>query len=232
MKTHARNVPRPLTQAAGGFHYCRVRSASASFGRRATANPLRQPRAGRAARKPRPPADLTALSHAIDLTGYDASLLTEYLGVRKLANLRKLVDLARQFDQSGALYAGRFHVDRPEEDAVADETHEPLAATHPESSDVIRPPCRFIQSKGLEFPIVIVADCDRKTRRSGAPVGHFDPNLGPLVSLPEKFGESADHLECRMFRQSERDEDLAESRRLFYVAATRASDLFEFSRPI
>ncbi len=165
------------------------------------------------------------LTLAIDLTGYDASLLTEFLGVRKLANLRKLIDLARQFDQSGLFTLADF-VDRLK-DAVADETHEPLAATHPESSDVIRL-MSIHQSKGLEFPVVIVADSDR-AGRSQPPLAHFDHELGPLVSLPEKFGEKRDHPGMRMFRQSEKEEDLAESRRLFYVAATRAADLLILS---
>ena len=107
---------------------------------------------------------------AIERTGYDASLLTEFLGVRKLANLRKLIDMARQFDQSGLFTLADF-VDRLR-DAVADETHEPLAATHPESSDVIRL-MSIHQSKGLEFPVVVVADMDRPMN-SQLPPAHFD----------------------------------------------------------
>src|SRR5690606_15541789 len=39
------------------------------------------------------------LTKAIDLTGYDAVLLTEFLGNRKLANLHKLVEQARTLDR-------------------------------------------------------------------------------------------------------------------------------------
>ncbi len=165
------------------------------------------------------------LTLAIDRTGYDASLLTEFLGARKLANLRKLLDMARQFDQSGLFTLADF-VDRLRE-AVAEETHESLAATHPESSDVIRL-MSIHQSKGLEFPVVVIADMDRRGRDQ-APLARFDPELGPLVALPEKFGERRDHLGMRIFRLGEREEDLAESRRLFYVAATRAADLLILS---
>src|SRR4029077_17366705 len=152
------------------------------------------------------------LNLAIDRTGYDAALLTEFLGARKLANLRKLIDMARQFDQSGLFTLADF-VDRLR-DAVADETYEPLAATHPESSDVIRL-MSIHQAKGLEFPVVFVADMDRKGRDQ-APPAHFDQELGPLVALPEKFGERRDHPGMRMFRLQERKEDLAETLRLFY----------------
>ncbi len=165
------------------------------------------------------------LNLAIDRTGYDAALLTEFLGARKLANLKKLVDMARQFDQSGLFTLADF-VDRLR-DAVADETHEPLAATHPESADVIRL-MSIHQAKGLEFPVVFVADMDRPLN-SQLPPARFDPELGPLVSLPEKFGEKRGHPALVMHRLSEKKEDFAETLRLFYVAATRAADLLILS---
>ena len=165
------------------------------------------------------------LTLAVERTGYDASLLTEFLGARKLANLRKLVDMAREFDQSGLFTLADFSARL--RDAVAEETHEPLAATHPESSDVIRL-MSIHQAKGLEFPVVFVADMDRPLN-SQTPSAHFDAELGPLVSLPEKFGERRDHPAMRMFRIQERKEDLAEALRLFYVAATRAADLLILS---
>src|SRR5207302_754790 len=43
------------------------------------------------------------LNDALDRTGYDAVLLTEFLGDRKLANLQKLVEQARAADRGGAL---------------------------------------------------------------------------------------------------------------------------------
>src|SRR5262249_55056042 len=110
------------------------------------------------------------LNLVIDRTGYDAALLTEFLGVRKLANLRKLIDMARQFDQSGLFTLGDF-VDQLR-DSVAAETHEALAATHPESSDVIRL-MSIHQSKGLEFPVVVLADMDRPSN-SQLPPARFD----------------------------------------------------------
>jgi ATP-dependent helicase/nuclease subunit A len=165
------------------------------------------------------------LTLAIDRTGYDASLLTEFLGARKLANLRKLLDMARQFDQSGLFTLADF-VDRLRE-AVAEETHESLAVMHPESSDIIRL-MSIHQSKGLEFPVVVIADMDRPARNQ-APIARFDAELGPLVGLPEKFGERREHLGMRILRLGEREEDLAESQRLFYVAATRAADLLVLS---
>lgn len=165
------------------------------------------------------------LNLAIERTGYDAALLTEFLGARKLANLYKLIDMARQFDQSGLFTLADF-VARLR-DALADEIHEPLAATHPESSDIIRL-MSIHQSKGLEFPVVVVADMDRKVRNQSSSV-HFDQDLGPVVSLSAKFGVERDFPARRMLSLTEREQDLAESRRLLYVATTRAADLLILS---
>jgi ATP-dependent helicase/nuclease subunit A len=160
------------------------------------------------------------LNLAVERTGYDAALLAEFLGVRKLANLRKLLDMARQFDRAGFLSLADF-VDRLEE-SIADETKEPLAPTHPESSDVIRL-MTIHQAKGLEFPVVVVADMDRP-EFDPTPRALFDPELGPLLSLPEKFGVERKNLGQRLYRTREVPQSREESLRLLYVALTRAAD--------
>ena len=165
------------------------------------------------------------LTLAIARTGYDAALLAEFLGARKLANLRKLIDMARQFDRTGLFTLADF-VDRLQ-DAVGDEAKESLAATHPESSNVIRL-MTIHQSKGLEFPIVFVADMDRQSNNS-TPQALFDTLLGPLVSVPEKFGDKAEHLGKALFRLLEKPQSYEEILRLLYVATTRAADYLVLS---
>lgn len=160
------------------------------------------------------------LTRAVDRTGYDASLLTEFLGARKLANLRKLIDLARRTDQSGLMTLSDF-VARLQE-SVVEEVKEPLAATHPESSNVIRL-MSIHQSKGLEFPLVVIADMDRKGNDL-PPSAKFDPTVGPLVAVPEKFGRKRQNLGLKLLRWMEQPESMAETLRLLYVAATRAAD--------
>ncbi|MFN0053924.1 MAG: UvrD-helicase domain-containing protein [Planctomycetales bacterium] len=162
----------------------------------------------------------TLLTQAIERTGYDAALLTEFLGVRKLANLRKLIDQARSFDQTGLFTLADF-VDRLQE-SVGEEIRESLAATHPESSNVIRL-MSIHQSKGLEFPLVVIADMDRQGQER-TPAARLDPVLGPLVALPEKFGQKRENLGLKLLRLQEQEESLAETRRLLYVATTRAAD--------
>lgn len=160
------------------------------------------------------------INRILDLTAYDAALVPEFLGQRKLANLRKLIEMARQFDRAGGFTLADF-VERLK-GAVADETDEELAATQAESSDVIRI-MTIHQSKGLEFPVVVLADMDRSGQPPPSPV-EFSTELGPLVSPPERFGRQLENLGLRLHRMLETDAEAAEHLRLLYVALTRAAD--------
>ena len=179
------------------------------------------------ARKDRIPlADL--LSLAVERTGYDAALLTEHLGSRKVANLRKLIDMAAQFDRAELFTLSDF-VDRLQT-SVMDETNEEFATTLPETGQVIRL-MSIHQSKGLEFPVVIVADIDRKgPPRSRSFVLH--PEFGAAIKLPDAFGEEHENLALTMIRRMEEDADDEETIRLFYVACTRAADYLILSAGI
>jgi len=165
------------------------------------------------------------LRGAIEETGYDASLLGEFLGERKLANLRKLIDMARDFDQAGLFSLADFA--RHLQEAVTEEPRESLAATHPESSNVVRV-MTIHQSKGLEFPVVVLADMNRKVQ-GDRETARLEERLGPLVELPKKFGRKIPHLGRQVHAGLEADEALAETQRLLYVATTRAADLLILS---
>src|SRR5262249_54969143 len=129
------------------------------------------------------------LELALKRTAYDASLLLEFLGRRKVANLRKLIQMARQFDRSGIGTLADFT--RRLQEFVAEETIEDLAATNRESSDVVRL-MTIHQAKGLEFPVVIVADMERQNRSTFVDAV-YHRQFGPLI-VPPKFGsEEAYH---------------------------------------
>ncbi len=153
------------------------------------------------------------IEEALRRTGYDAVLLAEFLGQRKLANLRKLIDQARSFDRAGIFSLADFITQLSE--FVARQPDEPLAATHPESTDVVRL-MTIHQSKGLEFPVVVVPDVDRRMLGPSASVA-FTPRLGPMVKAAGLGG-------FQFYAAAEKEEDRAEMTRLLYVATTRAAD--------
>jgi ATP-dependent helicase/nuclease subunit A len=157
-------------------------------------------------------ADL--VRESMERTGYDAALLAEFMGGRKLANLRKLIDQARAFDRSGMFSLADFITQLSE--FVARQPDEPLAATSPETADVVRL-MTVHQAKGLEFPVVVVPDLDRRLVGSRSSVA-FTPQLGPMVKMPS--GASGYDLHAIVERKEEQDELV----RLLYVASTRAAD--------
>jgi ATP-dependent helicase/nuclease subunit A len=165
------------------------------------------------------------LNEAFALTGYDAALLAEFMGERKLANLRKLLEQARAFDESGVFGLADFIVQLSE--FVAQLPREPLAATHPEGTDVVRL-MTIHQSKGLEFPVVFVPDLNRPGRGNDQDAV-WHSQLGPLVKSPSQGDKAATISGLDLYKQLNEAEDQAERIRLLYVATTRAADYLVLS---
>jgi ATP-dependent helicase/nuclease subunit A len=156
------------------------------------------------------------LTRAIELTGYDAVLLTEFLGHRKLANLHKLVEQARTLDRLNPGDLNGFVTQLSE--FVTRAPKEPVAATSA-TGNVVRI-MTVHNAKGLEFPLVVVPDLNRKPPGTDrTPV--MDEQLGPLVPA------QAEERVCvgwDLYQQAEKFEDQQEVLRLLYVACTRAAD--------
>ena len=177
-------------------------------------------------------------------SGYDASLQFEFLGDRKLANLWKLIDLARSFDRTGLFGLHEFTARLG--DLVARQPREEQAATLPESADVIRL-MSIHQAKGLEFPVVFVPDFAAQGRGNQYAVARWHRGMGCLVKLPSEFADqpavqeadvaTAKHLEPPPFsrfpddlgRTANQLADWQEDLRVLYVACTRARDLLILS---
>lgn len=166
---------------------------------------------------------------ALSRTGYDAILLADFLGERKLANLRKLVEMARSFDRTGLFTLHDFIAQLSE--FVAKQPDEALAATQAEKTRVVRL-MTIHQAKGLEFPLVVVPDLDRRSQHSSYERVAFDRKLGPLVRLNEDAPGAEALCGYDLYQELERDEEEAEITRLLYVATTRAADYLILSAGI
>jgi ATP-dependent helicase/nuclease subunit A len=154
-------------------------------------------------------------------SGYDAAMQFEFLGDRKLANLWKLVELARTFDRSGLFGLAEFIARLS--DLVRSQPREEQAATQPENADVVRL-MTIHQAKGLEFPVVIVPDLDAAVGGPHLPVALWDDRLGCIVRPPaDEEPPFVDHA-WAMWKMREEVEDYRESLRTLYVACTRAQD--------
>jgi ATP-dependent exoDNAse (exonuclease V) beta subunit len=80
-------------------------------------------------------------------------------------------------------------------------------------------------SKGLEFPHVILLDFGVKPRASDTPLLFWDREKGAYLGSRDSDGERIkDHPVEAVWREEEKKKNLAESKRLFYVALTRARE--------
>jgi ATP-dependent helicase/nuclease subunit A len=159
-------------------------------------------------------------------THYEALLLAGERGPERAANLRRLVELARRFDpfQREGLFRFLQFIAAQEE---VEARHEPAELFHDNAVRLMT----IHASKGLEFPVVVVAGLG--TRFNLRDLGndillHEDLGLCPKVLPPEsrtKFPGITHWLAA----QRERRALLGEELRLLYVAVTRARDTLVLS---
>jgi ATP-dependent helicase/nuclease subunit A len=162
--------------------------------------------------------------------GYDAATQFETLGDRKLANLWKMMDLARTFDRTGLFGLADFIARLG--DLVENQPREEQAATMPENADVVRL-MTIHQAKGLEFPVVFIPDLDADRGGSYPPVAHWDTRLG-CVSRPPSDEPTPPFPDYGwgLWKLREDIEDWHESLRILYVACTRAQDYLVLSSAV
>jgi ATP-dependent helicase/nuclease subunit A len=154
-------------------------------------------------------------------THYAAWLLTQPRGEQRHANVRRLVTLAQQFDQFQRQGLFRF---------LRFVEAQQLAATEPEVESVsAENAVRLMsihQSKGLEFPVVVVADLAKPFNVSDLRAEIILDSvygLCPQVKPPHT-GRRYPSLPYWLARQLQHREMLGEELRLLYVAMTRARD--------
>ena len=136
-------------------------------------------------------------------------------GEQALANVLHIAELARQYEAAGGI-SFRGFID---ELRTASELEAAEAPILEESSDGVRL-MTVHKAKGLEFPVVILADMTCQLSRSDAS-RYLDPESG-LCAM--RLGGWSPH-ELHDHEAEEVARDHAEGIRLAYVAATRARDL-------
>jgi ATP-dependent helicase/nuclease subunit A len=161
------------------------------------------------------------LETALHDTHYEPLLRATPRGAERVANVRRLLDLARQFDpyQRQGLYRFLRFV-RTQEDEELD--LEPAAAP---VTDAVRL-LSIHRSKGLEFPVVALACLGTNFNEQdlgSAVLLNEQLGLGPKIT-PPGAEQSYASLTHRLARQIERRELRGEELRLLYVAMTRARD--------
>jgi ATP-dependent helicase/nuclease subunit A len=154
---------------------------------------------------------------------YDLAVLSRWDGRRRYANLRKLMRLARAYEElRGPDIEGFVKFIRDQEAVGASQLE---AVSEEEGADAVRL-LTIHAAKGLEFKVVIVADAGRDT--IGGPSADEilvrpDGTFGFRIVDP-RSGKKRGVFSYEQVREAERREDEAERLRLYYVAMTRAID--------
>ncbi len=166
------------------------------------------------------------LESALVLTNYEASWAPLRGGDQALANIRQFVGMARGLAElSVDEFVEYIHLLRDDLDARAQQ------ATL-DAIDAVR--IQTIHSaKGLEFPVVFLADAGTTQVGPPAPPVLWNAEIGISMTLERDVSEIDEPRSkpalYNLLKEIEDREDAAESKRLLYVAATRAADLLVVS---
>lgn len=138
-----------------------------------------------------------------------------------LANIEKLKRVAREYADRGftTLYDFTARLQR-----LIDEQEEEGQALVDVDADAVRI-MTIHSAKGLEFPVVVLPSLERTFLLDKEPF--VDEQLGLAVSPAEKDKQSIPIVE--FVKKKARAKTVAEEKRVFYVACTRARDLLVLS---
>jgi ATP-dependent helicase/nuclease subunit A len=165
------------------------------------------------------------IERAIDATGYRSHVLALNWGERRLANVQKLLRLARRFeaDEGRDLRAFLDHAERLAA-AAAIEPDAPVDSDEPDAVHLMT----VHAAKGLEFPVVFLADLGRQPNARTPDLLVDGERIGlRLVRLDG--GDSTPALEYEQLCDDRRAREAEEEDRVFYVAMTRARELLVLS---
>jgi ATP-dependent helicase/nuclease subunit A len=160
----------------------------------------------------------TLIDRAVTKTGYDTHILSLPVGTRRMANVRKLMRMAREFEADEGRDLRGFIDTLAERDVL--QTREGEAPLEAEALDAVRL-MTVHRAKGLEFPVVCVADLGKDGREDDGSLRISDDgSLG--LRLASIGGGSVDSAKLERIKAEQKTAGEAEEKRIFYVAATRA----------
>jgi ATP-dependent exoDNAse (exonuclease V) beta subunit len=167
------------------------------------------------------------IERAVDWNGYREHVLALEEGERRLANVHKLLALARRYEASEGRDLRGF-LDHAAEQGASEgivEPDAPVADAHGEAVRLMS----IHAAKGLEFPVVCVADLGRVPNLSvpdlliGEPPAGAEPALG-LRLLTLQAPEPREALRFAELCERRREAQAEEEQRILYVAMTRARE--------
>lgn len=165
-----------------------------------------------------PVADL--LRFAVEQSEFVSVVAANFDGAQRLANVWKLFELAERFETSGSHLIRDFV--RFVEDFERAGGRESEGQIDESANAVLL--MSIHQSKGQEFPVVVIPDITRRIEPKQSDWFMMDRHRGLTVKITDGRGAMVGGQLLKFFRERYEWRNLYESMRLFYVAATRAED--------
>jgi|GEM_PF-6699695 ATP-dependent helicase/nuclease subunit A len=157
------------------------------------------------------------LGRAFEETNYTLSLLADRIvGEQSLAVLDLILDTADTFEKNGGSAAEFAELLLSGEQFTSE-------SARVETLDDALSIMTIHGSKGLEFKVVFLADITSRGRRDSNDI-IFDDDFGPGFQIRDAHRGRLKTFVNRHSEEIERKKHIAESKRLFYVACTRAED--------
>jgi ATP-dependent exoDNAse (exonuclease V) beta subunit len=164
------------------------------------------------------------IERAIVLRGYDLRMLSLPGGERRLANLRKLMRLGREYEERfGRDLRGFLGLVGARATGARADARESEAPVEGEALDAVRL-MTIHRAKGLQFEIVAVADLGREPRRFPELLRISDDGRIGLRLARPGTGRPLPALDYAALGEEHQLAEAAEERRIFYVAMTRAKE--------
>ena len=166
-----------------------------------------------------PPSEL--IRKIVNDTGMVGVLPVGQTGEQRWANYEKLLEIARDFERLGFTDLHDF-LERL--NLLIEEEEREGQATTLLTADAVEI-MTIHAAKGLEFPVVILPNLDRRaTRYDQEPFIDDRLGIGFKPANPDKNYEQSEPGATRLMRERVTNKRVAEEQRLFYVATTRARD--------
>ena len=198
----------------GSLHPFRKIKEGASDEVRQVAHALELLRDLHRGRNRRPIAD--TIARVLNETRAHAGFAIWPTGEQALANVMRLMDMARRYEARGGATSFRGFVDELEARAERDEASEvPVVEEGTEGVRIMT----VHRAKGLEFPVVVLADLTCRETRD--PSRHANPAKKLCAQRLAGYAP----VELLVNSEEEENRERAEAVRVLYVAATRARDL-------
>jgi ATP-dependent exoDNAse (exonuclease V) beta subunit len=161
------------------------------------------------------------IERALQWSGYGAYVRTLAGAEMRMANVHKLLRLARRFEASEGrdLRAFLDHVAHQERLASAPEADAPVAGVEPDAVRLMS----IHAAKGLEFDVVCVADLGRAANLSVPDLLIDGERIGLRLARLDG-SEPVPALDFRELCEERRQAQLEEEDRILYVAMTRARE--------